>query len=145
MTDEERVDAYVRDELHERGRTFDDEVHQWGSARSEPRDLSWIFEAGYDRDGVLLEEALEITTGARAEHYGHASVNLGRTAKLIDAYLDGIDRPLTPGDVAAIMICVKMARLHQSPDHYDSLLDIAGYASSAWDAVTGPDRPTYEV
>ena len=93
------------------------------------------------RDGDLLREALEITTGARASHYGHASDNLGRTARLLDAYLDGLDRPLTAGDVAAILILVKLARLHKSPDHYDSLLDVAGYASAAWDAVTGPDAP----
>lgn len=93
---------------------------------------------GY-HDGNLLREALQITTGPRANAYGHASVNLGRTARLMDAYLDGLDRPLTAGDVAALMICVKLARLHQSPDHYDTLLDVAGYASAAWDAVTGPD------
>lgn len=91
-------------------------------------------------DGELLREALAITTGARAEAYGHPSVNLERTARLMDAYLDGLDRPLTVGDVAAVMTCVKLARLHQSPDHYDSLLDVAGYMSAAWDAirVNGP-------
>lgn len=87
-------------------------------------------------DGDLLREALSITTGARAEAYGHPSVNLERTARLLDAYLDGIDRPLTVGDVAAVMTCVKLARLHQSPDHYDSLLDVAGYMGAAWDAIT---------
>jgi len=30
-----------------------------------------------------------------------------------------------------------LARLHQSPDHYDSLLDIAGYMSAAWDGIEG--------
>ena len=87
-------------------------------------------------DGDLLREALGITTGARAEAYGHPSVNLERTARLLDAYLDGLDRPLTVGDVAAVMTCVKLARLHQSPDHYDSLLDVAGYMGAAWDAIT---------
>lgn len=95
---------------------------------------------GY-HDGNLLREALQITTGPRATAYGHASENLHRTANLMDAFLDGLERKLTPGDVAALMICVKLARLHASPDHYDSLLDIAGYASAAWDAVTGPDTP----
>jgi len=91
-------------------------------------------------DGELLREALRITTGPRASAYGHASENLGRTAALMDAYLDGLDRPLTAGDVAALMICVKLARLHRSPDHYDSLMDVAGYASAAWDAVAGTGR-----
>lgn len=86
-------------------------------------------------DGELLEHALSITTGERAQAYGHPSENLTRTAALIDAYLRGLDRTLTPVDVAAIMIAVKLARLQQSPYHYDSLLDIAGYVSAAWDAL----------
>lgn len=88
-------------------------------------------------DGDLLREALTITTGDRASEYGHPSVNLSRTARLMDAYLDGLDRPLTIGDVAALMACVKLARLHESPDHYDSLLDVAGYMSAAWDGIRG--------
>lgn len=95
-------------------------------------------------DGELLRDALHITTGARRASYGHPSVNLGRTARLMDAYLDGIDRPLTVGDVAALMTCVKLARLHQSPDHYDSLLDIAGYMSATWDAVSGDGLAAFE-
>jgi hypothetical protein len=46
-----------------------------------------------------------------------------------------MDRPLTIGDVAALMACVKLARLHHSPDHYDSLMDVAGYMSAAWDGI----------
>ena len=86
-------------------------------------------------DGDLLREALEITTGSRANVYGHASQNLEKTARMMDAYLDGMDRPLTIGDVAALMACVKLARLHHTPDHYDSLMDIAGYMSAAWDGI----------
>lgn len=86
-------------------------------------------------DGDLLREALEITTGTRANVYGHASQNLEKTARMMDAYLDGMDRPLTIGDVAALMACVKLARLHHTPDHYDSLMDIAGYMSAAWDGI----------
>jgi hypothetical protein len=86
-------------------------------------------------DGDLLRQALEITTWERADAYGHPSVNLERTARLMDAYLDGMDRKLTIGDVAALMACVKLARLHTTPDHYDSLMDIAGYMSAAWDGI----------
>jgi hypothetical protein len=90
-------------------------------------------------DGELLVEALSITTGERAATYGHASVNLTRTARLIDAYLGDVDRTITVTDVAAIMALVKLARLRQSPGHYDSLLDVAGYMSAAWDAMKGED------
>lgn len=93
-------------------------------------------------DGDLLRQALEITTGDRSRAYGHASENLGRTARLMQAYCEGMDREFTIGDVAAMMVLVKLARLHQSPDHYDSLLDIAGYVSAAWDGIsTGMDAP----
>lgn len=88
-------------------------------------------------DGELLREALAITVGKRRDDYGHPSDNLERTARMMDAYLQGMERPLTIGDVAALMICVKLARLHQSPDHYDSLLDVAGYCSAAWDGIRG--------
>lgn len=86
-------------------------------------------------DGDLLRSALAATTGARRDDYGTAEENLGRTARLMDAYLDGMDRPIDVGDVAALMILVKVARLRQSPDHEDTLMDIAGYASAAWDAM----------
>jgi hypothetical protein len=101
-------------------------------------------QCGMTVDGDLLRNALEITTGDRAHAYGHASKNLEKTARLMDAYLSGVDRrPLTIGDVAALMACVKLARLHHSPDHYDSLLDIAGYMSAAWDGIRGEhDEPT---
>jgi hypothetical protein len=86
-------------------------------------------------DGDLLREALHITTGPRRETYGHPSDNLGRTAKLMDAYLEGLPRPMNAVDVTAVMICLKLARLHQTPGDKDTLLDIAGYASAAWDAL----------
>lgn len=97
-------------------------------------------------DGDLLRQALEITTGDRAATYGHASENLHRTARLMQAYCEGMDREFSIGDVAALMVLVKLARLHQSPDHYDSLLDIAGYVSAAWDGIqTGTDAPPAEA
>jgi hypothetical protein len=42
----------------------------------------------------------------------------------------------TAVDVCNMMVLLKVARLQQTPDnpHYDSLVDIAGYAASAWRA-----------
>jgi hypothetical protein len=101
---------------------------------------SRLVQPGLTVDGDLLREALEITTGPRANAYGHPSENLLRTAKLMNAYLEGMNRSLTVGDVAALMVCVKLARLHQSPQHYDSLMDIAGYMSAAWDGIGGTNE-----
>ncbi len=39
------------------------------------------------------------------------------------------DAEITPGDAAKMMICVKLARLMTTPNHADSILDIAGYSA----------------
>jgi hypothetical protein len=87
-------------------------------------------------DGDLLRDALEITLGARGNTYGHPADNLGLTVDLWNVYLRDLDRDLTISDLAALMVLVKLARLHHTPDHYDTLLDMAGWPSAAWDALT---------
>jgi len=87
-------------------------------------------------DGDLLREALDITLGARGNVYGHAADNLGLTVALWNVYLRDLDRDLTLSDLAALMVLVKLARLHHTPDHKDTLLDMAGWPSAAWDALT---------
>jgi hypothetical protein len=37
--------------------------------------------------------------------------------------------PLTPKDVAAMMVLVKVARFANDPDHRDNLVDMCGYAA----------------
>ena len=90
----------------------------------------------------VLDEARAQTEGPRQANYGHPSVNLGdRTAGLFQAYVSNMADPTvwTATDVCNMMILVKVARLMQDPDrpHLDSLVDIAGYASSAWEAGHG--------
>ena len=87
----------------------------------------------------VLRSASEQTLGPRQNDYGHPSVNLGvRTASLFEAYVRGMNNPTewTAVDVCNIMILLKIARLQEDPHtpHFDSLVDIAGYASSAWRA-----------
>ena len=50
----------------------------------------------------------------------------GRIAKLWSYYLE---TPITPADVANMMIMLKVARLRHTPGVLDSWLDIAGYAA----------------
>ena len=88
----------------------------------------------------VLQSAADQTLGPRQADYGHPSVNLGvRTAGLFAAYVQGMNDPnvWTATDVCNIMILLKVARLQQGPHdlHFDSLVDIAGYASSAWRAA----------
>ena len=90
----------------------------------------------------VLDTARSHTLGPRRSDYGHASVNLGvRTAALFAAYVQGMADPTswTATDVCNMMMLVKIARLQQNPSAptFDSLVDIAGYASSAWEAHHG--------
>lgn len=88
----------------------------------------------------VLDAAKKQTLGPRQADYGHPRINLGdRTASLFAAYVGGMYDPMnwTATDVCNIMILLKIARLQENPaePHFDSLVDIAGYASSAWRAA----------
>lgn len=88
----------------------------------------------------VLNEALRVTQGDRLDRYGHPAVNLGeRTASLMQAYVTNMPDPTSwnATDVCNMMILVKIARLQMTPDDFDSLVDIAGYASAAWRAAKG--------
>jgi hypothetical protein len=89
----------------------------------------------------VLEAAAQHTLGDRHANYGHSAINLGeRTADLFSAYVRNMaTRKFTATDVCNLMILVKVARLMENPaaPHFDSLVDIAGYASSAWEATHG--------
>lgn len=87
----------------------------------------------------VLMEAEEIVNGARRGAYGHPENNFGRIANLWNAYLAGkpvCAMPITPQDVALLMVLMKVARLLETPTHRDSAVDICGYAATLemlWD------------
>lgn len=89
----------------------------------------------------VLDAAAGHTVGPRHNDYGPASVNIGlRTAGLFSAYVRGMDSSeFTAVDVCNLLILVKVARLMENPadPHFDSLVDIAGYASIAWESSNG--------
>lgn len=79
----------------------------------------------------LLYRAQELIQGSRQQDYGDKLQNFSQIAMLWQGTLATKLQPgekITPEDVALCMIQVKIARLAKSPDHEDSLLDIAGYA-----------------
>lgn len=84
----------------------------------------------------------------RMKHYGHPRVRYIQIADLWNAILgDKINQPLTPADVLQCMRLVKESRLSQTPDHFDSMVDVCGYADlqfistyRAPDAVAGIDK-----
>ena len=74
---------------------------------------------------VRFDKAMETLTADRGKVYGPPSEDFAR----INALKLGVASCDNDAVRHALeMICVKMARLCQTPDHYDSALDIAGYA-----------------
>ena len=90
----------------------------------------------------VLEEAIALIHGQRADDYGDAQLSFQRMADLVNPIIKKAGGNLTATDMALVMIQVKIARLQESPDHEDSWVDIAGYAAlGAQIAITGSERP----
>lgn len=70
---------------------------------------------------------LKAVTRQRGAVYGHPLVNFERIAHLKEGVSDCKDPAIRH---ALEMMCVNMARLVETPDHYDSVLDVAGYAKT---------------
>jgi len=77
-----------------------------------------------------LETARQVVTKDRASAYGSAEDNFSNIAEMWNAQGLRIDgRQLVAGDVALLMIGMKLARLRHNPSHEDSWVDVAGYAA----------------
>tara|TARA_R110002096_G_scaffold192860_3_gene374611 strand:+ start:95 stop:409 length:315 start_codon:yes stop_codon:yes gene_type:complete len=72
-----------------------------------------------------FDEGIRSITQRRGEDYGHPLENFELISRMQDC-VAWCDDPAMRH--ALDMICVKMVRLVQTPDHIDSILDIAGYA-----------------
>lgn len=80
---------------------------------------------------TILAEAAQTIAGPREQEYGSKLQNFTQIAMMVQGYLAPKllpDSRVTPEDIAVIMMQVKLARLAKSPDHKDSILDVAGYA-----------------
>lgn len=82
---------------------------------------------------LIIEQAAKIVEGARQLNYGSPEDTFGRIAALWETYL--FQRPtkelwyITSEDVCMMMILMKIARLMNTPDHWDSIKDVIGYAT----------------
>jgi len=79
----------------------------------------------------MLAVAQQTIEGDRQRDYGGKLTNFSQIAMIWQGLLAPQLQPtarITPELVALCMIAVKMARLSKSPDHFDSILDVAGYA-----------------
>jgi len=79
----------------------------------------------------MLHVAEELINGQRQADYGDKLRNFTQIAMGVQMVLATKLRPgvqITAFDVGLIMNQVKIARLAKSPEHHDSLVDVAGYA-----------------
>lgn len=75
---------------------------------------------------TIFDKAIASTiNNERGAVYGHPLDNFTITMKLQDAIIDCPDTEIL---CALNMILAKVARLVKTPDHLDSVIDIAGYA-----------------
>ena len=81
-----------------------------------------------DHKARPIEEALEAVKH-RGSTYGDAFVNHARIAEFWRVILG--KNNITPEQVALCMVAVKLSRLVETPGHYDSYVDICGYAGVA--------------
>jgi hypothetical protein len=80
----------------------------------------------------ILDEAEELTNGARQSAYGHPSENFKNIADGWNWYIDmkyKTDSKLTPEDVALMMTLLKVARETHSVKR-DNIVDAAGYLNT---------------
>jgi len=88
-------------------------------------------EAAQCAPAPMLYRAQSLIEGDRQQDYGDKLQNFSQIAMLFQGSLAMKLQPnarITPEDVAILMMQVKIARLAKSPDHKDSIMDVAGYA-----------------
>lgn len=77
----------------------------------------------------VLDEVKAII-GERGRDYGGVQEMFGTISDLFNlSSADGVE--IHPYDVAMLMVCLKLARIKQSPKKRDSYLDLIAYASFA--------------
>lgn len=81
----------------------------------------------------ILQEAAVIVGGDRNTTHGDKERSFQVIANLWNSYLDGRKSggPISPRDVCAFMVLLKLGRSIQGTTHPDHFLDAAGYAALA--------------
>lgn len=85
----------------------------------------------------LLKDAMEACCGDRHLNYGKPEENFTIIAELWNSWMVMRQGEVLDYDVPALMILMKLARLSHTPDHRDSIVDIAGYAACWADLLEG--------
>ena len=90
----------------------------------------------------VMIEAANIVSGARQKAYGSPEDNFERIAAYWQAYFTSTGRRevrVTAADVSPMMRLMKQARLDETPDHLDSLIDTIGYVLTQIRTIYGED------
>lgn len=83
-----------------------------------------------DKIEFILDEAKTTVLGPRQNTYGSPQSSFQQIANFWTSYLDRRALgPLTPQDVANMMILMKVSRSATGGYHQDSTIDIIGYAA----------------
>ena len=86
----------------------------------------------YKNRAYFLDKAEELINGQRAKDYGDSLMNHQRIADIWGVILN---TEVTPEQVAACMIGLKLARLANDMKQDDTWVDIAGYAALGGEMV----------
>lgn len=100
--------------------------------------------------GTSITEEAKTIVANRTSTYGDPIQSHTGIARLWNSYLNGasvfthpskgpMQAQLGPKDVALMMILLKVARLTETPNHQDSIIDIAGYAEVYRQIVGGKE------
>lgn len=90
-----------------------------------------------DRAIITLDHARAAISDRQAS-YGSPAPNFTRVAAIWQAVLGpkmGPEHAISAADVVLMMAGLKLARLVETPDHLDSAVDLAGYASLIQEVV----------
>lgn len=79
----------------------------------------------------FINKAGDLISGQRADDYGDATESFRRIAVIWSSII-GVD--ISPEQVAACMIGLKLGRLSNEMKHEDSWIDIIGYAALGGEA-----------
>ena len=79
----------------------------------------------------------ETALRGRMKEYGSPDASLGNIAALWSVILQ---TEVTPSEVALCMSALKIARLINTPQHFDSWCDLAGYAAMGGEVATCGDE-----
>ena len=77
----------------------------------------------------ILKAAEGCVNGDRQNDYGTPERNFSLIAELWSTYLSTLPHEVTPKDVAAMLVLLKVARIASGKKKDDNWIDIAGYAA----------------